>query len=289
MAGHFVLGSSHFHLGQFEQSRTDMEEALRILPRCADADLKSFAVVDVGMFHAAYLPHALWHLGYPDLASRRSEEAVGEARKSHPFSLAIALNYAAMLNLFARESRKALSLAEEATAVCRRYDFAYYGSMAEIVAGWAEAMEGSAEGGLARLRGGFDGLKATAAELRVPFYHALLAEASARAGKSAEALANVSSGLAFQSKNQEIWSASYLHRVEGDLLIEAGRREEARASYERAVTAANRVGARMMQIRALTQLCRLGHPREALKGLYLQFTEGFETEDLREARSLLAS
>ena len=46
-----------------------------------------------------------------------------------------------------------------------------------------------------RLRRGLDGLRATGAELRLPFYHGLLAEACARAGLYGEALANVSSGF----------------------------------------------------------------------------------------------
>ena len=85
--------------------------------------------------------------------------------------------------------------AEEAAAVCRKHGFAYYLSVAEILAGWAMAMAGDARGGLARLRQGLETFKASGAELRLPFYHGLLAEACGRAGQMGEALANISSRL----------------------------------------------------------------------------------------------
>jgi DNA-binding SARP family transcriptional activator len=215
MAGNFILGSSYFHVGEFGSAREHMERALALLPACTEADLRSFAVVEVGMFCSAYLPHVLWHLGCPDQAFRRSEDTLADARGSHPFSLAIALNYAALLYLFARERQRALLYAREAANLCDRYSFAYYGSMAKIVAGWAEGEEA----GLARAREGLEALRATGAELRVPFYYALIAEVCGELGKTSEALANVASGLAFQSKNKETWAAPFLHRVEGDLLM----------------------------------------------------------------------
>jgi serine/threonine protein kinase len=290
MAGQFVLGSSYFHLGDFGRARLHMERAMEF-PQLSDAGVGPFAVAEVGR---AYLPHALWHLGYPDSASKTSEEVLAYARESHPFGLAIALNYTSMLKLFARDSAQALRYAEEASRLCSHYDFAYYESMANIFAGWAMAMQENADTGLAQIREGFDALKATGAELRLPFYHGLIAEACARGGKTGEAWANVSSGLAFQSKSGEIWAASYLHRIQGDLSVEAGNEAEARDSYERAITAARQTGARMMELRALTQICRLRHApnasvdhRAALRSLYLQFTEGLETRELNEARSLV--
>jgi DNA-binding SARP family transcriptional activator len=250
MAGNFILGSSCFHVGQFESAREHMEKALEVLPACDEAELQSFAVVEVGMFCSAYLPHVLWHLGYTEQAMQRSEQTLVEARKSHPFSLAISLNYAAMLNQFACDRRRALLYAQEGADLCERYGFAYYGSMANIVAGWAEGTEA----GLTRARKGFDDLKATGAELRVPFYHALIAETCAKIGKTSDALANVASGLAFQSKNHEIWAAPYLHRVEGDLLMTIGNMDGARSSYERSVTLAAQLGARMLEQQARERL-----------------------------------
>ncbi len=289
MAGRFVFASVCFHIGQFQLSHEHMQDALTDHAKCTPADLALFAVPEIGVFCRAYMAHVLWHLGYPDQALARSQEAIATAGDAHPFGLAIALTYAAMLRLFRRESQEALALADEACAVSRRYNFAYYLSMAEIVAAWARVMQGDAKSGLTELRHGLEALRATGAELRLPFYHALLAEACARAGTAGEVLASVSSGLAFQRKNGEVWAAPYLHLVQGDLLLRDGNHEQARGSYERALAAANQTGARSLALRSAASLCRMqaGEDRSILGGLYGQFTEGFETWDLREARRLL--
>jgi DNA-binding SARP family transcriptional activator/predicted ATPase len=297
MAGHFVLGNVSFHEAQFAESKAHFEQTLANHANCSPAGLALFAIPEVGVFCRSYLPHALWHLGYPDQASKQSTAAVATALAgSHPFGQAIALNYSAMLYVFLGESKSALARAEEAVAVCRRYEFAYYLSMGEIVCGWSRAMEGDAERGLAQLRKGFDTLKTSGAELRLPFYHGLLAEACALAGKTAEALANVSNGLAFQNRNGELWAAPHLHRIHGDLLLQGGHRSQALAAYRRAFDAAQLTGARLPALRALLRMCRMapvGDDRDKLRTLleyqYGQFTEGFETEELREASSFLDS
>ena len=84
----------------------------------------------------------------------------------------------------------ALTLAEQASTLCRKYGFVYYFSIAEILAVSARAMLGDPYAGLSRLRQGLDSLKATRAEIRLPFYYALLAKVCAFAGHHGEAIAN---------------------------------------------------------------------------------------------------
>src|SRR5262249_30911688 len=160
--------------------------------------------------------------------------AVLRAREvAHPFTLAIALDYAAMPHVYRGESGVSLERAEEAAAICGKHGFAYYLAMAEILAGLATGMEGNPTARKRRIRGGLDALKSIQAELRLPFYYGLLAEVSGRAGQSGEALANIATGFAFLSKNGEMWTAPELHRIHGDLLRRSGDEMQAQASYRR--------------------------------------------------------
>ena len=89
-------------------------------PRSVPSDpaLALFAGPDVGVFCRAYLSHVFWHLGDAEQAPlRTASEAIALAREvSHPFSLAIALDYAAMLNVFRQEAQtRAGSRAGEAS------------------------------------------------------------------------------------------------------------------------------------------------------------------------------
>ena len=106
------------------------------------------------------------------------------------------------------------------------------------------------------MRRGLELLKSTGGELRLPFYYGLLAETCALNGNVGEALANISTGFAFQNKNGEIWSASDLHRTQGDLLRESGNQAQAIHSYRRAVEAARQTGSVMCELRAQGRLGR---------------------------------
>ena len=70
---------------------------------------------DPGVACLSYAALTLWYLGYPDQALKRSHEALTLAQElSHPFSLALALSFAAMLHQFRREGQAAQERAEAA-------------------------------------------------------------------------------------------------------------------------------------------------------------------------------
>jgi len=256
-AGHFVVGSSMFHLGRLAESLQHMEEALALGASGEHAILALFAGPDMGVFCQSYIAHLEWHLGHGEEAFGSIERAVAAAQEiRHPFSRAIAWDYAAMLHVFRGDSAAALRWADEAVALCATHQFAYYLSVAEILAGWARAMEGNAGEGLAQMRCGLERFRATGAEIRLPFYLGLLAQVQGITGNLGEAMASISTAFAFQSKNGENWLTSGLHRVQGDLLRLAGNEEQARASYRRAAETAREMGLPWLEQRAAERLAR---------------------------------
>jgi predicted ATPase len=86
-----------------------------------------------------------------------------------------------------------------------------------------------------------------------------------------------------------------LHRLRGEaLLAGAGMVSEAEAAIEKGIDVARRQNAKSWELRAATSLARLrrqqGRQQEAvalLAPVYEWFTEGFDTADLKEARTLL--
>jgi DNA-binding SARP family transcriptional activator len=254
-AADFALGCTLFHLGELASSYRRISRAASAYRGGSQAALALFAGRDLGVFCRAYLAHLCWHQGHPDHAASTIQDAIGEAtRIASPFSIALALDYAALLFTFARQSKLALKYARHAISVCRRHDFAYYRSMAEIVAGWAAAVEEDARSGLEQLRAGLEMLRSTGAEIRLPFYYGLLAEICALNGNMGEALANLSTAFAFQNKNGEMWCSADLHAIQGDLLLHTKNPEQARQSYRNAVEAALRVGSVMLEQRARSRL-----------------------------------
>ena len=197
-ASHFLLGTSLFHQGRMQESWEQIEMAVSLSSGPPHPALALFAGPDFGVFGRAYLSHLLCLFGHPQEAEAKSRESVALAREvAHPFTLGIALAYAAMHSVYQREGALALARADEAAEICRKYGFVYYVAFADILAGWATCRCGDITPGLARLRRGLDALRKTQAELRLPFYHGLLAEACGWSGQMGEALANIASGFAF--------------------------------------------------------------------------------------------
>ena len=242
-AGNFLAGSCLFHLGRLEEALKHMAAAIGTHNRSAGSVLALFAGPDLGVFCHSYLAHISWHREEADHGDGYAAEAIATANRIRdPFSQAIALAYAALLHAFRAESAAALERGREAVEVCTRHGLAYYLAMGDIVTGWATAAEGGVTDGLARLQQGLDGLRALGAEIRLPYYLSLLAETLVRAGRMSEALATISTGFAFASKNGEHWPLAELYRAQGELLLCEGKPEPARASFLQGIEAARRSG-----------------------------------------------
>ena len=99
--------------------------------------------INMKVIECALAAHVDWHLGYPDRALGISQETIKIARQlDHPLSLAMALDYAAMLHQFRREPSEVRDHANAAVAICIEHEFAYYRAWATILLGWATAEQG---------------------------------------------------------------------------------------------------------------------------------------------------
>jgi predicted ATPase/class 3 adenylate cyclase len=293
LGAHWALAGASCCLGEFALAREHWEQGIALY----DPQQHSHTVLfgwDLGMFCRAWAPHALWCLGYPDQALAMSREALALAQKlSHPFSLAVALAYAAMLHQFRREPQAVHEQAEAAVALCTEQGFAYYLAWGTTMQGWARVVQGQGELGIAQTRQGLDALRATGAALRLPYYFALLAEACVQTGQAAEGLALLAEALAH--KTGETWMEAELYRLKGELLLSlaADNYTEAAGCFHQALTTARRQQAKSWELRAAMSLARLwqqqGKRAEAhalLAPVYGWFTEGFDTADLQEAKAL---
>src|SRR6185369_15336759 len=122
-----------------------------------------------------------------------------------------------------------------------------------------------------------------------------LAEAQQALGHLAEAQGTVATALAVAAQTGQPYFDTDLHRLDGDLLLATGGpADEAAARYHRALAIAREQGARSLELRAATSLARLwrdqgkrAEARDLLAPVYAWFTEGFDTQDLIDAKTLL--
>jgi class 3 adenylate cyclase/predicted ATPase len=298
VAAQWALGHSLFLRGDLGPGRAHLERGIA-LSDSQQPHARGFPSGfpgDLGVFSRCFAAHALWHLGYPDQSLERMHEALALAQKlAHPYSRALALDYAAMLYQFRRDATMVRESAEAAMTLCKEQGFAYYLSWATIMQGWALAALGQCEAGMAHMHDGLAAMRATGAALRQPYYLALLAEVCGRMDRAAAGLALLGEALAEADKTGEHWTVADLHRRKGELLLHSSvGGSEAEQCFHQALAIARRQQARSLELRGAVSLARLwqgqgkhADARELLTPIFGWFTEGFDTADLQEAAVLL--
>jgi class 3 adenylate cyclase/tetratricopeptide (TPR) repeat protein len=229
-----------------------------------------------------------WTRGYPDRAVRYTQEALRlVARLGHPRSTSIALYYAAWIYYQRGETALAVEKALAARELGIEQGFPVpRASLLARLAG-RETIEDSE---LDRVH---QSLRSSWWLWLSTFTTCLLAEACARAGRPDKGLALLS---AVPEHSLEMVYSSEIYRCRAELLLSQGHAHapEAEHCFRTAVEVASRGARRSLELRAVTSLSRLlqrqgkrEEGRRMLAEINSWFTEGYDTADLRNARTLL--
>jgi len=298
MEAHFALGLVSFCLGDLALCRAHTGRGLAL-------DVPSPRHTPLAVVHGNrrasclnYTALALWGLGYVDQALQHSQEAVALSQQPPiPSNLAFTLHFAACLRQLRREAREAERLAAAAMSLATDYELGHWLGQSTIIYGWALAAQGQHEAGLEHLRQGLAAMAMTGSELLRPYYLALLAEVYGNLGQPTAGLAMLEKAWALVDKNSERWYVAELHRLQSVLLLQQGAPDVRRAEQhlQHALQIARTQQARAFELRAansLSQVWQQQGQRQAahalLADVYGWFTEGFDTADLQEAKTLLA-
>ena len=238
---------------------------------------------------------ALWFLGFPDRAVARFDAALALAEKlGHAHSLAFALTFAASMRNDRRDFAAALEYAEAASRIAAKHDLPLWLGESTVAKGYAEASLGRHVEGIGHLRSGIAGLHRIGDWHHRSHWLGLLAATCLETGAYSDALAALDEALEFVNVTQERNYAPELGRLRGVLLTRQGKTDEADACFQKALRAAAGTGAKSLELRAAMSLAQLwseqGRSAEAcdlLAPVYGWFTEGFDTADLKDARTLL--
>ena len=307
------LLSSLLYQGEFEQAQAQLVYSLSLYDARQQRSQAVQSGLDSHVFLLSYASWLLWQRGYPTQALKRSQEALALAQEiGHPFSQAFALNFAAPLHQMRREVEGGRELAETEIRFSHEHGFPFREAGGRVILGWTMAEQGQRAEGIEQLTQGIAAWRATGARLLLPYYLALLAEAYGRANKAEEELAMLGEAQKTVAATGERFYEAELHRLRGELLLlnderrmmnderragKAGARlqaAEAEDCFQQALDIARSQRAKSFELRAATSLARLwqlqgktAEARELLTPVYLWFTEGFETADLKDAKALL--
>jgi predicted ATPase len=239
---------------------------------------------------------ALGIMGYPDQALASLRRGIAFASDlGHAPSVAHALWLAGFVHMMRRDAPAALETGERLVTLGSEHDFAVYRVAGRVLRGWARALLGAPEEGLAEMREATDVYRSLAGVMTGPFLVAL-ADSERQAGHFDRAEATLVQAQAVVAhRGEQLWIGGVL-RARGDLAASRPSADLAAAErfYEEALAIAHRLGAKSLELRAMRGMARLwrrqGKARQArdlLAPVLGWFTEGFDTPDLIEAKALL--
>ena len=304
-----ALGATLYYLSEFKTAWEHLEAGIELYqPQNHPIPTFLHYVADPGMTLLAYSAPLLWCLGYPTQAESQLREAaaIGEDR-NHPFSDAVLLHFKTVLYQYEGNVEKVDTAATEMLQICQEHGFSSWEAAARIMKGWALAKQNHPEEGIAMICKGIEAWEKTRAEVLLPHFFALLAQAYQHAGQHTLALQTLDSALCVVDQTGERTYAAELTRQQGELCLMRSEKTEtsneentapniaqAEDYFQNALTIAHQQGAKSWELRAALSLSELWQTQNRcqdaytlLEPIYAWFSEGFDTIDLVRAKNLL--
>jgi predicted ATPase len=239
----------------------------------------------------------LWLLGYPEAALADADHALKYAREiGHAGTLMHSLTVALFTHMQCGSYGTANLQCDEVVALGDKKDTLLWKAWGMSNQGCVSVLTGKASDAIQTINAGITASRSTGASLFTPLWLSYLARAYAEIGQVDEAWRSVGEAMTTMETTKERWFEAEINRTAGEIALKSRPPDMAKveAYFERALAVARQQQAKSVELRAAMSLARLwrhqGKVREArelLAPVYGWFTEGFDTRDLKEAKTLL--
>jgi predicted ATPase len=238
---------------------------------------------------------ALWMLGYPRAALDRGRRGVTLAKDlAHPMTIANALPFLGAVQQLRGEVEEVQELADSTMELSAKHGLPQWLAIGRMLSEWVRAERGH---GVAQLQSVVDDYQSKGKfDFWKSYFLTLLAAALLKHGAIEDGLRTVRDALnGADQTGAQIYNAEF-HRLRGELLLarDPADASQAEASFNRALVIARSQNAKSWELRAALSLGRLWQRQgkrdevaQLLNGIHNWFTEGFDTADLRDARTFL--
>ena len=241
---------------------------------------------------------SLMMLGHLDQVEDALREALDLGhRLDHKASLSQAHMFCAETFIILNRSKEAEAHLNICVPFAEKYSLANYLIPAKIMQGWVLVLQGEVEAGVHQAEAALETLKSfPSRRFHLPIRIGIVGLTKVAAGDPAGALALFEAALDAALTTGERWYEPELLRFKAEMLLiqPKQRATEAEQCLKAAIALAQQQEAKFWELRATATLAKLwadqGRPSEAhdlLAPVYGCFTEGFDTFDLKEAKTLL--
>jgi len=287
-------------MGRPVEARRMIERSIAEFDMCDEAERLATRAAghDAGLAGMAHMGWTLWVLGYPDMArasvgaALQRAEAIGD-----PHNEAYASHFASVLHAFCREPAVAHTLAERCLALSEEHGFVMRRNLSRVIRGICANQLDPSSDSLATVSSELAEYVGTGYQFLITALYALLSQALLAKQQVMPAREIISKGLAAAEQTSERFFEAELLRLKARaLVIEGGFgvSTDAQELLEESLAIAQGQNARSLELRAAADLSRLhrdqgrcADARDLLTPVYAWFTEGFDTQDLKEAKALL--
>ena len=298
MIGHRLMGVSLLSTGDVAKCRSHFDQALALYDPERHRPLATrFGGQDVRVVILAYRGLALWLLGYPDAGLADAKQALKDARETgQAVSVMHALLYTNIV--FAQCGYYAVAIAQtDEVLVLADAKEPFSGrrpKCASEVFYWPRP--GKPPTPFAHSPPGSTAIRSTGMTQYSPTILSYLATAYSELGQFHDAWRSIGEAMSAVEKTNERWWEAEVNRIAGEIALRSPERDAAKpeAYFDRALMVAREQQAKSWELRAAMSMARLwrdqGKPqqaRELLAPVYGWFTEGFDTLDLKNAKTLL--
>ena len=296
MVAHRTLAIALIGLGEPAEALDHLEKGNQLYDAGRHRPLELVYGMDFLEVNLAYIALAHWMLGFPDKAISANDETIRYARSlSHANSLCHALCFGAgCLHTFNRKFGEARAVGEELLRLSAEHAMPQWSLFGRMFVSLGLLGDGQDDEGMTMLQECLERCKAVPMLANSTLAFANLAACQARRGAYQEALDSLSEADKIIDAGGERWAISEILRIRGEIAQAQNGDADAEANFQQAIEVARSQGAKPLELRAATSLAALwqhqARKREAhdlLDPLYGWFTEGFDTADLKEAKTLL--
>jgi pimeloyl-ACP methyl ester carboxylesterase/class 3 adenylate cyclase/tetratricopeptide (TPR) repeat protein len=210
-----MFWTNNFFLGETATAHDHAECAIGLYEEERDHHLTfKYSGHDPGVCSRCFAGLTAWLAGEPDKAQQRCNEAVALAeRLQHPMSMAVAHWGASHLHIFARQPERALQAAESEQQIAEEFQFPLLKGQAAFQIGWGRFWLGEKDNGLKGMDKAISAIRQTGAEMGLPYFIGLYAEALADCGSLDEARKTVEAALDLSRANGTYFQLADILRI----------------------------------------------------------------------------
>jgi tetratricopeptide (TPR) repeat protein len=282
-------------MGRLVEAREALDRAIELFNTSRESDriAARAAGQDAGVAMLVLMAWVLWILGQVDDAVSRMAAALERADAvQHAYTHAYAWYYASVLHALRGERAIAQSYAERCLAISEQHGFHHWLGLSRAIRDIYALDEGSR---LDEVKAALDEYQHAGYQLGLTAQFVLLCPALLLRNEAEAALETIDHGLSIVTHNSERLFEAELYRLRARALIMRGAPDaEAELLLDQALRTARSQQARSLELRAAIDVAKIwlnqgkrAEARDVLSSIHGRFTQGFDTQDLKEANSLL--